>query len=121
MKLVLIESPYWSEDPEIRARNRRYARACMKDSFNRGEAPFASHMLYPQVYPDDNETRAPGAREKGILAGLEWGRRATCGRPSVGATARSGDLQRTAWPLSALGFPLFIRPLPHWLAAGSGR
>jgi hypothetical protein len=76
MKLVIVESPYWSEDPLVRERNLRYARVAMADCFARGEAPFASHLIYPQIFPDDDETRAPGARERGITAGLEWARRA---------------------------------------------
>ena len=39
---VIIESPY-TGDVE---RNLEYARRCMRDSIKRGEAPFASHLLY---------------------------------------------------------------------------
>ena len=41
---VVLESPYAGN---ITA-NLIYAKACMKDSLSRGEAPFASHLLYPQ-------------------------------------------------------------------------
>ena len=44
MKKVIIESPY-AENIE---RNIKYARACLKDSLNRNEAPLASHLLYTQ-------------------------------------------------------------------------
>lgn len=49
---VLIESPYAGDV----ARNERYARACLADSLARGEAPFASHLLYtqPGVLDDTN-------------------------------------------------------------------
>jgi hypothetical protein len=46
---VIIESPY-AGDVE---RNLKYAKRCLKDSLDRGEAPFASHLLYTQVL-DDN-------------------------------------------------------------------
>jgi hypothetical protein len=45
-----------------------YARRCLRDSLDRGEAPFASHLLYTQVL-DDN---LPSEREKGLLAGEAW-------------------------------------------------
>lgn len=46
-------------------RNQRYARWCMYDSLQRGEAPFASHLLYTQVLDDTH----PEHREMGISAG----------------------------------------------------
>jgi hypothetical protein len=68
MRLVIVESPYAGDIP----RNTRYARACLKDCITRGEAPFASHLLYtqPGVLQDD----VPGERLQGIRAGLAWGR-----------------------------------------------
>jgi len=36
--------------------NTDYAKACMKDSLSRGEAPFASHLLYPQLLDDSTES-----------------------------------------------------------------
>lgn len=66
MKRVILESPF-AGDVE---RNVEYARACMKDSLNRGEAPIASHLLYTQEgILDDN---IPNQRELGINAGLAW-------------------------------------------------
>jgi hypothetical protein len=41
--IVVIESPYGGENVE---RNVRYLRAAIRDSLDRGEAPFASHGLY---------------------------------------------------------------------------
>lgn len=64
---VIIESPY-AGDIE---RNIRYARACMKDCFDRGEAPFASHLLYTQDGILDDTIRSE--RSLGIDAGLLWG------------------------------------------------
>ena len=64
---VILESPY-AGDVET---NLRYARAAMRDCLLRGEAPYASHLLYtqPGVLDDDD----PGERQQGIDAGLAWG------------------------------------------------
>lgn len=70
MRLVILESPF-AGDVE---RNIRYARACLRDSLMRGEAPLASHLLYTQegVLDDNNKEE----RQLGIDAGLAWGERA---------------------------------------------
>ncbi len=67
MRRVIVETPY-AGDIE---RNIRYARQCLHDCFLRGEAPFASHLLYTQegVLNDS----IPDERALGIGAGLEWG------------------------------------------------
>jgi hypothetical protein len=65
MRRVVIESPY-AGDVE---RNEEYARICMRDCLDRGEAPFASHLLYTQVYDDTDEAQ----RITGIIAGFAWG------------------------------------------------
>ena len=63
-KLVIIESPY-AGDVE---KNIKYARLCMKDSLDRGEYPFASHLLCTQEnILDDND---PVERKLGIVAGF---------------------------------------------------
>ena len=66
MRLVIIESPF-AGDVE---KNIRYARACVRDSLLRGEAPIASHLLYSQegILNDD----VPVERQHGIDAGLAW-------------------------------------------------
>ena len=69
MTPVIIESPY-AGNVET---NVAYARRCMVDCLKRGEAPFASHLLYTQVLDDTQ----PGQRELGVQAGLVWGFRAT--------------------------------------------
>lgn len=64
--IVIIESPY-AGDIE---RNVKYACACMADSLARGEAPYASHLLYTkQGVLDDND---PDERELGITAGFSF-------------------------------------------------
>lgn len=62
--VVIIESPYAGDF----SRNLDYARACMLDSLQRGEAPFASHLLYTQVLSDE----IPEERELGIEAGFAF-------------------------------------------------
>jgi len=64
MKRVIIESPFAGQIE----RNTEYARRCLKDSLDRGEAPLASHLLYPQVL-DEND---PAQRRQGIDAGMAW-------------------------------------------------
>jgi len=66
MRLVILESPYAGDID----RNTMYARACLRDSLLRGEAPIASHLLYTQtgVLRDD----IPDERQRGIDAGLAW-------------------------------------------------
>lgn len=66
MRLVIIESPY-AGDVEA---NIKYARACVRDSLLRGEAPIASHLLYTQ--PGVLKDGVPEERQHGIDAGLAW-------------------------------------------------
>src|SRR6266576_5221624 len=64
MRRVILESPFAGDvDGNI-----AYARRCLRDSLNRGEAPLASHLLYPGTL-DDN---IPEQRQLGIEAGLAW-------------------------------------------------
>jgi len=63
---VIIESPYAG----FVERNILYARACVRDSLSRGEAPIASHLLYTQDGILDDSI--PYERQWGIDAGLAW-------------------------------------------------
>lgn len=73
---VILETPYagtdggrtW-DDPDVQA-NLAYTRACMRDCLLRGEAPFASHVIYTQ--PDVLHDGIPDERERGIEAGFAW-------------------------------------------------
>lgn len=65
-RLVILESPY-AGDVEA---NVEYARACLRDSLLRGEAPIASHLLYTQ--PGVLDDTVPDERQHGIDAGLAW-------------------------------------------------
>jgi len=66
--LVILESPYAGDI----TKNLEYAHKCVKDCFNRGEYPFASNILYTIALDDKN----PEDRDKGIEAGLKWGKHA---------------------------------------------
>ena len=66
MKLVVIESPYAGKVEH----NVDYARACVRDSLSRGEAPIASHLLYTQDgILDDTISKE---RKQGMDAGHAW-------------------------------------------------
>jgi hypothetical protein len=69
IRRVIIESPYAADTPAGVDVNRAYARAALRDSLSRGEAPFASHLLYTQVL-DDNVHHE---RAMGIRVGHAWG------------------------------------------------
>ena len=68
-EFVIIESPFKGNTPAEEAENTAYAKEVMRDSLYRGEAPFASHLLYPQMLDDANEHE----RRMGIEAGLRIG------------------------------------------------
>lgn len=70
---VVLESPHEGDVAEVEA-HEVYARACMADSLQRGEAPIASHLLYTQ--PGILDDTKPHEREKGMAAGLIWGKTA---------------------------------------------
>ena len=67
---VILESPYGSPSKLIVRRNVLYARAAVRDSLLRGEAPIASHLLYTQDGVLDD--RVADERAMGIAAGLAW-------------------------------------------------
>lgn len=64
-RTVYLASPLSAPNQEGIERNQAYARAAMRDSLGRGEAPFVPHLLYTQVLDD---TR-PLEREAGMRAG----------------------------------------------------
>lgn len=76
---VILESPFAGANPIERAANIAYARLAMHDCLMRGEAPFASHLLYaqPHVLNDD----VPAEREHGINAGFAF--REACAKTVV--------------------------------------
>lgn len=81
MKCVIIESALgnvWKDGAWVRVlpgspeyeENVRYAKLAMRDSLLRGEAPYASHLLYaqPGIFDDANQTE----RDTGMHAGFAW-------------------------------------------------
>jgi hypothetical protein len=105
VKLVLVESPYAGNI----ARNTAYARAAMRDCLLRGEAPFASHLLYTQVL-DDN---LPSERSLGIEAGLAWGQRADLTVLYIDLGITPGMRKGIARARDE-GRPVETRSLPEW-------
>ena len=71
-RLVIIESPYATNKRRSNADHVAYAQQCLRDSLDRGEAPFASHLLYPGALSE----ALLNDRLLGIHAGYEWGARA---------------------------------------------
>lgn len=71
MRLVVVESPFSAPSTALADLFRRYLQAALADSLSRGEAPFASHLMYTQALDDT----VPAERERGIAAGLAWGAR----------------------------------------------
>lgn len=104
MKRVIIESPLAGD----RVRNRAYAKACMLDSLRRGEAPYASHLLFdqPGLLDDDR----PNERELGMLAGFAWGEAGELRAVYVDLGVSSGML-RGIEEAKRLGQPLEMREL----------
>lgn len=80
MKLVAVESPFGSPDPKILRRNVLYARMCIRDSLERPgvlrEAPWCSHLVYPQ--PGILDEQDPQGRRAGLDISGAWGDRAAC-------------------------------------------
>lgn len=70
---VIVESPFMGLPPPANVRgsilfNMLYARAALRDCILRGEAPFASHLLYTQ----DGVLRDEVHEERELGMGLGW-------------------------------------------------
>lgn len=66
MKPTILESPYVGEVE----RNVKYAQLCMSDMLKKGEAPYASHLLYTQNNVLDDTVKEE--RDLGINAGFTF-------------------------------------------------
>ena len=109
MPLVIIESPFAGDvDTNI-----KYARACMRDSLNKGESPFAIHLLYTQegILDDD----IPEERNWGIEAGLTWGKQAskTIVYTNLGIT---GGMKKGIQRAKEEGREIEYRELDSWIS-----
>ncbi len=106
--LVILESPY-AGDLE---RNLAYARAAMRDSLARNEAPLATHMLYAASGALDDAD--PEQRAAGIEAGLAWGERAAATVVYQDLDISPGMAEGIAHA-KAFSRPVIYRTLPGWL------
>ena len=68
MKRVFISSPYAATSERSSLENVVYARDAVRHSLDQGEAPFASHLLYPNVLDDTD----PRDRARAMQAAFEW-------------------------------------------------
>lgn len=107
MRLVILESPYAGAVE----RNVAYARAAVRDSLLRGEAPIASHLLYTQ--PGVLDDAIPSERQHGIDAGLAWRARADASVVYVDLGISRG-MQFGMDAAAAAGIPVEIRSLEAW-------
>lgn len=62
---VIVESPFAGAFANV-----RYSRECIRDCLDRGESPFASHLLYTQKGILDD--KIPDERRRGIAAANGW-------------------------------------------------
>ena len=72
MLLTIVESPFAGNTKDEVYRNKLYAQLALHDSLLRGEAPFASHLIYTLVLDD----KIPDERLLGMNAGWYWMRKA---------------------------------------------
>lgn len=63
---TVIESPFSAPTIDGLVRNVQYTMLAVRDSLNRGEAPYASHLFYTQMLDDNNAAE----RQLGMDAGL---------------------------------------------------
>lgn len=62
---VIVESPFAGGFTNV-----KYSRECIRDCLDRGESPYASHLLYTQKgVLDDSD---PDERRRGIEAANDW-------------------------------------------------
>jgi hypothetical protein len=69
-KLVIIESPFRATPYYTQEQHRLYLYHAVADCIRRGESPFASHLILPEVLNDDDEYE----RALGIRVGTNWGK-----------------------------------------------
>lgn len=124
--IVIIESPYAGKTEAEIARNVEYARACMRDSLQRGECPYASHLLYTQ--PGVLRDEVPADRELGITAGFEFKRVADIIAVYTDLGISPGMMRAIDVEIGGCkdpgcfvnhGYRLQMRSLPEWANGGS--
>ena len=107
IRRVILESPFAGDVVQ----NIAYARAAMRDCLERGEAPFASHLIYTLagVLCDGLNDE----RRKGIDAGLLWGAvaHATVVYTDLGV---SPGMREGIAAAERCRRPIEYRSLPNW-------
>lgn len=78
LKRVVLESRFAAQDVKGLLINKRFTIACIRDCFLRGEAAYASHVIYAQSHILDDYVSSE--RALGIQAGFNWG---DCGEKTV--------------------------------------
>lgn len=68
---VVLETRFAAQDTKGLLINKKFTLACMRDCFLRGEAPYASHVIYAQSHILDDFVASE--RAFGMHAGLIWG------------------------------------------------
>lgn len=71
LECVVVESRFAGETPKDLLVNKKFTLACMRDCIKRGEAPYASHVIYAHSYIVDDFVAQE--RALGIYAGFIWG------------------------------------------------
>ena len=107
MKIVCVESPFFGNV----SRNTAYARAALRDCLIRGEAPYASHLLYTQ--PGVLNDNIDSDRTMGIDAGFAF--KSLCKTTVVYEDfGVSNGMQKGIRAAEALGHEIEYRTLPDF-------
>lgn len=94
-RLTIIESPLSPKNGRTMDENLSYLRLCLRDSWNRGELPFASHGFFPFFLNEHD----PLERQAGIEAGYEFWEFRTVDEGSYGEPDIADDLPRIVFYL----------------------
>lgn len=108
---VVVESPFAHPVPSGRGLNQLYARAALRDCLLRGEAPFASHLLYAQAHVLDDDV--PAERALGMAAGWAWMHHVALVAVYVDRGISSG-MEAGIARAQALGIEVVERSLAEW-------
>ena len=92
--LTIIESPFSDRNGRTEAQNLLYLRDCLRDSWLRGELPFASHGFFPLFLHESD----PEERKLGIEAGFAFWDFVTSQRVEIDP-GRFAGLRASGWPL----------------------
>jgi hypothetical protein len=111
-KLTIIESPYKATQYYTEEQHRLYLLHCMEDSVRRGEAPFASHLLLPEILDDDDGFE----RAVGIRCGFAWGQHAEQIAVYQDFGLSQGMREAVNY-YQSIGKPIEWRILPHKVVA----